>query len=65
MEIPASATEGDCLRAAGAHLEAGATATFSRLTTTWQRLAYKDEPPSRDGFEQLCESWPSAFGGRP
>jgi hypothetical protein len=65
MEIPASATEGDCLRAAGGHLEAGATATFRVLTTTWQRLAYKDEMPSRDAFESLCASWPAAFGGRP
>lgn len=65
MEIPASATEGDCLRAAEGHLEAEAAGAFLLLTRTWQRLAYKDEPPTRDAFEGLCEAWPSAFGGRP
>jgi hypothetical protein len=65
MEIPASATEGDCLRAARSHLETGPAETFLALTTTWQRLAYKDEPPTRETFETLCEAWPAAFGGRP
>ncbi len=64
MEIPVSATEGDCLRAASEHLEAGPASTFHALTRTWQRLAYKDEIPSREGFETLCEAWPVAFGGR-
>lgn len=65
MEIPVSATEGDCLRAAGDHLQAGPAATFHALTTTWQRLAYNNEVPGRDTFESLCEAWPMAFGGRP
>ncbi len=65
VEIPASATEGDCLRAAQARLEAGPFGTFTRLTGTWQRLAYNAELPSREGFEALCGAWPSAFGGRP
>lgn len=65
MEIPASATEGDCLRAAEGHLEEGPASAFRLLTRTWQRLAYKNEAPTRDAFEALCEAWPAAFGGRP
>ncbi|WP_243305312.1 DUF4129 domain-containing protein [Geothrix oryzisoli] len=64
MEIPASATEGDCLRAAGDHLDPGPAAIFKTLTLTWQRLAYKDDLPTREAFEGLCEAWPAAFGGR-
>jgi hypothetical protein len=64
MEIPVSATEGDCLRAAREHMDAAPAATFRTLTHTWQRLAYKDEAPDRDAFEALCEQWPLAFGGR-
>ena len=64
MEIPVSATEGDCLRAAGDHLDSGPAATFKTLTLTWQRLAYKDDLPTREAFEGLCEAWPAAFGGR-
>jgi hypothetical protein len=64
MEIPASATEGDCLLAAREHLDAAPAATFRALTLTWQRLAYKDEAPDRNAFEALCEQWPLAFGGR-
>ena len=65
MEIPASATEGDCLRAAEGHLEEGPASAFHLLTATWQRLAYKNEAPTRDAFEDLCDAWPAAFGGRP
>lgn len=65
MEIPASATEGDCLRAAEGHLEEGPASAFHLLTGTWQRLAYKNEVPTRDAFEVLCDAWPAAFGGRP
>jgi hypothetical protein len=64
MEIPASATEGDCLRAAEGHLEEGPASAFHLLTGTWQRLAYKNEAPTRDAFEGLCDAWPAAFGGR-
>ncbi|MDP2876079.1 MAG: DUF4129 domain-containing protein, partial [Holophaga sp.] len=65
VEIPASATEGDCLRAATDRLEPGPAERFAILTRTWQHLAYKDEIPSREAFEALCDAWPAAFGGRP
>lgn len=65
MEIPPSATEGDCLRAATDRLEPGPRESFAILTRTWQHLAYKDETPSREAFEALCDAWPTAFGGRP
>ncbi len=61
IEIPASATEGDCLAAARPRLEAGAGGTFTELTRTWQRLAYNGELPTAAGFEALCSAWPLAF----
>ena len=63
LEIPASATEGDCLRAARTCLEPGPAAAFGALTATWQRLAYKDEAPAGEAFEALCAGWTRAFGG--
>lgn len=63
MEIPLSATEGDCLRAAQSHLGPEPAAIFATLTRVWQRLAYNEELPTRDAFEALCDSWPGAFGG--
>ena len=64
MEIPVSATEGDCLHAAANRLDPGPVATFQALTELWQRLAYKGESPSREAFEALCGAWPTAFGGQ-
>ncbi|MBI1753154.1 MAG: DUF4129 domain-containing protein [Acidobacteria bacterium] len=64
LEIPASATEGDCLRAAGERLEADPAATFRALTASWLRLAYKDERPTAEAFEHLCAAWPAAFRGQ-
>ena len=61
VDIPASATEGDCLRAARNHLEESAVEAFRALTLAWQRLAYKEEPPSGEAFEALCATWPTAF----
>ena len=63
MEIPLSATEGDCLEAAQNRLETEPAAIFAALIRTWQRLAYNGEVPTRDAFEALCADWPGAFGG--
>ncbi|HJW08838.1 MAG TPA: DUF4129 domain-containing protein, partial [Holophagaceae bacterium] len=65
LEIPASATEGDCLRAARIRMERNAFDTFDTLSRLWLRLAYKAEAPSLEAFESLCAAWPLAFGGRP
>ena len=65
LEIPPSATEGDCLRAAQGRLDPGPAGTFQVLTGTWQRLAYNQEVPGSTAFEELCAAWPGAFGGRP
>ncbi len=65
LDIPPSATEGDCLRITREWLDPPSAEAFRALTLGWQRLAYKAEPPSAEAFEQLCLAWPSAFGGRP
>lgn len=61
LDIPASATEGDCLALARVRLEPGVTETFTRLTRAWQRLAYSGEAPEAAAFEALCAAWPGAF----
>ncbi|BDU73436.1 DUF4129 domain-containing protein [Mesoterricola silvestris] len=65
LDIPPSATEGDCLRAAQGRLDPGPATTFRTLTGTWQRLAYNGEAPGPQVFDELCAAWPGAFGGRP
>ena len=65
LELPASATEGDCLRAAEASLEPASAQAMGTLTRAWQRLAYKDEAPGDEAFEALCQDWPLACGGAP
>jgi hypothetical protein len=65
LEIPASATEGDCLQVAQGRLESVSFGTFERLTGAWQRLAYNAEAPDQETFELLCRAWPVAFGARP
>ncbi|HJU84679.1 MAG TPA: DUF4129 domain-containing protein [Holophagaceae bacterium] len=65
LEIPASATEGDCLRAAQGRLERLPLEIFATLTRLWLRLAYKSEVPGAEAFESLCSAWPVAFRSRP
>jgi len=63
LEIPASATEGDCLRAAIPTLEESPAASFRRLTNTWIRMAYLGEIPPETLLLELCADWRMAFGG--
>lgn len=63
LAIPASATEGDCLRAARPVLDEGAGEALHRLTAAWVRMAYRGEAPEEAAMEALCGSWRAAFGG--
>ena len=63
LVIPASATEGDCLRASLPVLEAEPAQIFRSLTTAWVRMAYLGEPPMDGAMAELCAQWRGAFGG--
>jgi hypothetical protein len=63
LEIPSSATEGDCLRMALPKLTEEAGGTFRLLTRIWIRMAYLGEDPDTETMEILCIRWRAAFGG--
>ncbi len=60
LEVPAGATEGDCLRAALPVLQEGSGGYFRLLTRAWQAQAYAHRG-DEDG-ERLCLEWPRHFG---
>ena len=61
LDVPAGATEGDCLRSALPHLPVEAGGYFRLLTVAWQTQAYAHREAG-DG-ERLCLDWPRHFGG--
>jgi len=65
VQIPASATEGECLRAARRVLADDAQDVFARLTSAWTHMAYLGTAPLAEAFEVLAADWRTAFGGRP
>lgn len=64
LSIPASATEGDCLRASLPVLEAEPALAFRRLTGAWVRMAYRGEAPPEGDMAELCAHWRGVFGER-
>ncbi len=63
LEIPESATEGECMRLVAASrpdLEAG---LFRRLTGLWLDLAYGHATPVERELEQICREWQRIYGG--
>lgn len=61
LEIPESATEGECLRQVQQDRPDEEAHYFARLTRTWLLLAYAHEPPPRDALKQLCQEWPQHY----
>jgi len=59
--IPASATEGECLRRARPALGPDGGRLFARLTAAWQQLAYAHRTPEAAAVEALCQEWPTVF----
>ncbi len=63
LEIPESATEGECLRLVDASRPEMETGLFRRLTHLWLSLAYGHETPTEREVEQLCRDWQRVYGG--
>jgi len=57
LELPASATEGDCTRLARRRLDPVLAADFGALTRVWQFCAYGQEQPDAATFGELCQRW--------
>jgi len=57
LEVPVSATEGDCTRLARRRLEPGLAGDFGALTLAWQFCAYGDQSPDAAAFAELCQRW--------
>ncbi|OQX40267.1 MAG: hypothetical protein B0D88_08775 [Candidatus Sedimenticola endophacoides] len=65
VEIPDSATEGECLRLVEGRRGGAETAYFRELTGQWLRLAYAHRLPERERLLGLCERWREVFGHVP
>ena len=63
LEIPDSATEGECLRLVATGQPAEQARFFERLTLSWVRLAYDHQLPTRELIESLCQEWPLPWAG--
>ena len=60
LDIPDSATEGECIAAAGAAASPSERAWLHRLTALWQRAAYAHGAVAGDDIEQLLAQRPAA-----
>jgi Domain of unknown function (DUF4129) len=54
LEIPASATEHECVRMVQRTRSGAAADAFDALTGSWVRARYAHEPPGDEQFESLC-----------
>ena len=63
LQVPASATEGECERIARAALDADLAGDFALLTRAWVFCAYAREAPPPETFAELCLRWHAHLGG--
>ena len=61
--IPASATEGEALRAVNARLDPPRAAYFSDLVALWQRAVYAGERVMREPIDRLCRGFAASLEG--
>lgn len=57
VELPVSATEGECDRITRGSADPALARDFSTLTRTWQFCAYAGRRPDEDAFRELCSRW--------
>lgn len=62
LDIPDSATEGECLKLVQHSRGQNEAHYFERLTHTWLVTAYAHIPPDAHVIEQLCTDWRKVYG---
>lgn len=62
LEIPASATEGECLQLVERQRSADEAEYFARLTRLWLVTAYAQLLPEARQVERLCLDWQQVYG---
>jgi hypothetical protein len=62
LEIPDSATEGECLKLVRQEREENEAEYFQKLTRVWLVTAYAHIPPEALLIEQLCHDWQEVYG---
>jgi ABC-type multidrug transport system fused ATPase/permease subunit len=63
LEIPDSATEGECLQLVRARRPQQESRYFETLTRSWQGLAYAGYRLSAEELAALCRQWPAVYSG--
>ncbi len=63
LEIPDSATEGECVEQVRASCPEAQSAYFARLTRLWIVTAYGHQTPDQQQIAGLCGEWERLFGG--
>ncbi len=62
LQIPASATEGECLQLASQLQQPSKYAYLQQLTQAWQEMAYAHRPPDPEEAERICQEWRGVYG---
>ena len=63
LDIPDSATEGECLHLVRQNRPQQEHRYFETLTRSWQGLAYAGYSPSPEELITLCRQWPAVYSG--
>lgn len=63
LEVPDSATEGECVEQVQAVCPGDQSAFFTRLTGVWIAAAYGHQIPTATLVDELCEEWQRLFAG--
>jgi hypothetical protein len=63
IEIRASATEGEALKAVNARLDPPRAAYFADLVALWQRAVYAGELVLREPIDRLCRGFAASLEG--
>lgn len=63
LDLPESATEGECLARVRERCEAPLVDYFSRLSQLWIQLAYAHRLPEQQQVLLLCDEWQRLFEG--
>ena len=61
LDIPESATEGECQRLVRQQRPDPESIFFTRLTRQWLLLAYAHEHPQAGELKALCQQWPQYY----